>query len=300
MTSRIPILIDTDANNELDDQHALAYAFFNRDVFDVVGVTVNNTPHGGGIEGHFQEAERVMKLCDVQGEIPLHRGAEKNLNDIKPFLDESAFDGKDAVDFIIESAQEDRDEKLVLIPIGKMTNIALALAKEPSIESRIRVVWLGSNYPESGEYNLWSDPDAVNSVIETHVEFELVTVRYQSTTGSTAVSVEGSEIRERMFGVGPEIEPLIGRHGESVATFGDYSISLFEHAGTSPRPLFDVVAVAVVKDPSWGQLTNIPAPTLKGIEWHERPSHSRKIGIWEHFDRDGIIEDFFESCASSS
>ena len=34
---KMKIIIDTDANNELDDQHALAYAFLNSDVFDVVG-----------------------------------------------------------------------------------------------------------------------------------------------------------------------------------------------------------------------------------------------------------------------
>ncbi|WP_319500914.1 hypothetical protein [uncultured Draconibacterium sp.] len=48
---KMKILIDTDANNELDDQHALAYAFLNTDVFDVVGVTVNNTRNGYGIQG---------------------------------------------------------------------------------------------------------------------------------------------------------------------------------------------------------------------------------------------------------
>ena len=40
-SKKIRILIDTDTNNELDDQHALAYAFLNSEVFDLVGITVN-------------------------------------------------------------------------------------------------------------------------------------------------------------------------------------------------------------------------------------------------------------------
>jgi purine nucleosidase len=37
------VIFDTDANNEIDDQHALAYLLFSGDVFAVEGVTVNAT-----------------------------------------------------------------------------------------------------------------------------------------------------------------------------------------------------------------------------------------------------------------
>lgn len=291
----IPVLIDTDANNELDDQHAIAYAVFNGKTFDVVGVTVNNTPNGDGIEGQYAEADRVLKLCDVADEVPLYRGAEQNFSEIVPNINQLDFDGREAVDFIIESAKQARDEKLVVIAIGKLTNIALALAKEPEIASMIRLVWLGSNYPDSGEYNLWSDPASVAHVIESKVEFEMVTVRYTTDTGSTAVRAVGSRIPELMSGRGPRVAPVDGRHEGSFECFGDYSISLFEHVKFSDRPLFDVVAVAVVKNPRWGEFSRISAPSLNGIEWTDRPGHSRKIGIWENFDRDAILNDFYTS-----
>ena len=41
--TRIAVIVDTDANNELDDQHALAYVLLNGDTFKVEGVTVNAT-----------------------------------------------------------------------------------------------------------------------------------------------------------------------------------------------------------------------------------------------------------------
>lgn len=298
LTSRIPLLIDTDANNELDDQHALAYAFFNRDIFDIVGVTVNNTPLGDGIDGQYSEAQRIMHLCDCLDQIPLARGVEGNLKEVLPTVGDSEHDGFAGVDFIVDCARSSREQTLVLVAIGKLTNVALALAKAPDIASRIRLVWLGSNYPYPGEYNLWSDPDAVSYLLSSTINFEIVTVRYRETTGATAVSVEGTEIARRMKGAGPKVSAIGGRHGGMFSTFGDYSISLFEHVNLSRRPLFDVVAVAVVKEPTWGRYSTIRAPELDNLEWVENRSASRHIGIWENFERDAILEDFFSSCRS--
>ena len=111
--TRLPVIIDTDANNELDDQHAMAYLFFNADFFDIKGVTTNATFNGGAIENHHKEAERVMKLCKVYGAVPLKKGADKNFETISPTLNEADFDGAEAVNFIIEQAQLVKDEKLV-------------------------------------------------------------------------------------------------------------------------------------------------------------------------------------------
>ena len=293
MGVRTPVIIDTDANNELDDQHAMAYALLQPDVFDVVGVTVNNTPLGNGIQGQYDEAKRILHLCDRLEDVPLLKGAEGNLTDILPDANIS-FDGQDAVNFIIEAARASRSHRLVLIPIGKLTNIALALNIAPDIAERVRIVWLGSNYPESGEYNLAADPASVNAVIQSSARFEMVTVRYTKPTGSSAVAVDIEEISARMPGLGPRVAPIAGRHGGDFSTFGDYSISLFENVGSSRRPLFDVVAVAVVKDPAWGQCRTIQAPILDGIDWNGENEGLRPIQLWENFDRDGIIEDFFQ------
>ena len=154
---KIRVLLDTDANNELDDQHAIAYMLFNGDSFDVEGITVNKTSNGGDVSKHYEEAERVVKLCDLHGKIDIYRGANGSFEEIKEYIDEPDFDGMEAVNFIIERAHANSDRKLVLLPVGKLTNIALALKKDPSISSKVRIVWLGSNYPDPGEYNQVND-----------------------------------------------------------------------------------------------------------------------------------------------
>lgn len=296
----IPVIFDTDANNELDDQHALAYLLLNEEAFNTIGVTVNATWGGGEIQEHVEEARRVLKLCNKHEDIPLYAGANGNFTDIRPYVEEEGFDGQEAVDFIIREAMKERKEKLVLLPVGKLTNIALALEREPAIADRVRVVWLGANYPDPGEYNLENDIPSMSYVLESGVPFEMVTVRYGFPTGTAAVIVTQEEVNEKMPGLGPDSEePVTGRHGGIFTTFGDYSVSLFEHIDyhdeQKSRSLFDMAAVAIVKDPSWATATEIACPAYENNQWIEQPENPRKIMVWENFNRDLIIEDFYNS-----
>ncbi len=302
-TGQIPVIFDTDANNELDDQHALAYLLLNESTFDVIGVTVNATSNGGGIEEQYEEAVRVVTLSGKKGEIPVYRGADGDFGEIRNHLSEDSYDGADAVEFIIREAKKERHSPLVLLAVGKLTNVALALEKEPSITGRVRVVWLGSNYPGPGEYNMMNDTVSMNYVLQTKVPFEMVTVRYGEPSGTAAVKVARHEIYTRMPGMGPETgEPVEGRHGGEFTCFGDYSVSLFRHIDHLEdgcyRSLFDMAAVAIVKDPSWAESSVIHCPILVNGAWQERPRNQRKIILWENFDREKIMEDFYSTLQS--
>jgi purine nucleosidase len=296
----IRVLLDTDANNELDDQHAIAYMLFNGQIFDVEGITVNRTSTGGGIDNHVAEAERIVKLSGLDGRIPVLKGADGSFEEIRPHLHRPDHDGAAAVDFIIRAAHQPSDRTLVLLPVGKLTNIALALEKDPSIASRVKVLWLGSNYPDPGEHNQVNDEPALNYILDSDVEFEIAIVRYGKPSGTDAVWASLQEIRTRMPGTGPRIrQPVEGRHGGQFTRFGDYSVSLFENypmQGDPPsRPLFDMAAVAILKNPSWATALRIPAPILVERRWVDRPGNPRHITIWENFDREAIIQDFFHS-----
>ncbi len=309
------VIFDTDANNEIDDQHALAYLLFNGDVFAVEGVTVNATAgpgHGisGHIDGQYDEAKRIMQLCTVFEDIPLYKGANGSFEEIKDHIHETEFDGHEAVNFIIEEALKYRGQELILLPVGKLTNIALALLKEPAIAETVRIVWLGSNYPKPGEHNQNYDIPAMNYILDVDVPFEMVTVRYGEPSGTSAVRVTQAQILHRMPGKGPRIsEPIAGRHGGQFDNWGDYSVNLFEQyrmSGNPPgRPLFDQAAVAIIKNPDWAKSYEHPAPIFRlegrqstsaraaNGEWVERPDNPRTITIWEWFDTDAIINDFF-------
>ncbi|GAA4454380.1 nucleoside hydrolase [Novipirellula rosea] len=296
---KIRLLIDSDANNETDDQHAIAYALLSQDRFDVEGITVNKTHNGGDVDEQMAEAVRVVKLCGFYPQLPMFKGANGRFAEILPHIHEASYDGKEAVDFIIAQAKKPSDRKLVLLPIGKLTNIALALAKDPSIIPNVRIVWLGSNYPQAGEYNMTADLNCIDYVLSLPVDFEMVTVRYNDPSGSWGVKAFQQDIFDKMPGKGPKVDLKIeGRHGGSFGNFGDYSVSLYQHApqhGDPPfRSFFDATAVAVLKNPGLGKAVEIPRPALHNRGWLDRPKNPLKMVLWENFDSAAIMTDFFK------
>ena len=296
------ILFDTDANNELDDQHAIAYLLLNEDSFHILGFTTNATKNGGDIQQHCREAERVIALVGKEKDgIPVLPGANASFEEILPTTTQPDYDGKEAVDFIIKKASEKSPEdKMVLLAVGKLTNVALALYLHPEISENIRLVWLGSNYPEKGEYNLVNDIPAMNYVLNTDVPFEIVTVRYGRPSGTSAVRITKEKAQGTFPGMGPHVStPVEGRHGGTFTCFGDYSANLFEHISYSDkeqtRALYDMAAAAILKNPSWAEKKTLPAPIMVDKAWEDRPTNSRTISLWENFNSEAIIEDYIET-----
>ncbi|MFK7811842.1 MAG: nucleoside hydrolase [Maribacter sp.] len=299
--AKIKLIFDTDANNELDDQFAIAYMLLNGDTFDVKGITVNATVNDLDVQGHYDEAERIMQLCNLKDSLPLLQGAEGNFKEISENFNPSEYDGKAGVDFMLEETKKD---SVVIVAVGKLTNIALAIKKDSTFVNRTKIVWLGSNYPEPGEYNQDNDTIAMNYVLNSKIPFEMVTVRYGKLSGTSAVAVTKTEVEEKMAGLGPKANtPITGRHGGTFDTFGDYAANLFEHIFehmntsevTPSRPLFDMVALSVLKNADWGETKSIPCPILIDNVWVERPDNERQILLWENFNRDEVITDFYET-----
>lgn len=288
------IIFDTDTNNELDDQHALAYLLSNADVFNLEALTINATSAGGGIQNDIDEAERILQLYNLQNDITIYEGAQNNYSTISSGFNPSSFEGQAAVDKIISSTAE---KECIIVAVGKLTNVALAILKDPTIVNRTRLVWLGTNYPCANEYNLESDIAAANYVLDSDMPMDIITVRLSCPQqGSSEVNTTVTEINNVMPGLGPlATTPITGRSGGTFSRFGDYSVDLFNNIGKELRSLFDLVALAVLKEPSWGQTEVIPAPLYENDAWTERPSNTRTVTIWGDFNRNAIINDFFDS-----
>ena len=59
---KIDVIFDTDANNEIDDQHAIAYLLLSDDVFNTLGLTTNTTRNGGDIKLQTLEARKPASI----------------------------------------------------------------------------------------------------------------------------------------------------------------------------------------------------------------------------------------------
>ena len=294
------ILLDTDANNEVDDQQAIAYLLLSGESFLIEGITVNRTDNGGDIEAQAEEAERIVKLCGLYPSLKVTRGASGCFKEISEDVMQESFDGIDAVNLIIKRASRPEKQKLVLLAIGKLTNVALALKKKPTIADKLKIVWLGSNYPDPGEYNLINDQESVNYVLDTKVDLEIAVVRYFSKSGTGAVRVTPEALEKNIAGKGPWIEDgVIGRHGGIFHYFGDYSINLLNNThlyGEPPsRALYDMAAAAIIKNSKWSSEVTIPAPILEDGNWLNRPNNQRTITIKDNFDKQNIVKDFYKT-----
>lgn len=176
------IILDCDTG--VDDVVAVAYALASPEA-EVVGI--------GSVHGNIESdvaAENTLKLLALMGrpEIPVAVGADRPL--LRPvsyakFIhgDDGIGDtnmppsglqptGEHAADQIVRLAREYPGE-ISLVPTSPLTNIALALMKEPELPSLIReVVLMGGavTYPGNvsplGEANIWHDPEAAKLVFD--------------------------------------------------------------------------------------------------------------------------------------
>lgn len=97
---------------------------------------------------------------------------------ILPESNDSFYD-KNAIDTIVEEARKFRGE-LILIPVGPMTNIALAIKAYPELKQLIkRIVFMGGamwggNMTTTTEFNIWADPEAAKVVFASGIPLTMV------------------------------------------------------------------------------------------------------------------------------
>ncbi len=168
------ILLDCDPGH--DDAMAIVVA---ARYADLVGITTvaGNAP----LERTTYNARVMRDLLKL--DVPVHSGSPRPLVAEPQFgayvhgesgLDGSdlpvpttPLDGTDAVDFIVDTCRAVDD--VWLVPVGPLTNIALALRAAPDIASRIAGISLMGggtfgNRTTTGEFNIWADPEAATIV----------------------------------------------------------------------------------------------------------------------------------------
>ncbi len=173
------MIIDCDPGH--DDAVAIVTAAHFADVRGIVTVA-GNAP----LDRTTHNALVMRDLLNL--DVPVHSGAARPL--IAPPRDagfvhgESGLDGAelpepttaldstDGVEFIIETCRQ--DEGIWLVPIGPLTNIALALRQAPDLVDRIAGISLMGggtfgNRTAAAEFNIWADPEAAAIVYQSQV-----------------------------------------------------------------------------------------------------------------------------------
>jgi purine nucleosidase/pyrimidine-specific ribonucleoside hydrolase len=179
--ARIPIIIDTDLGDSIDDALALAFALHSPEL-DVRAVTTV-------IDDVESKTRLAWKMLGVYNrrDIALAMGAPEPLLDPTVSAASKEFEvltrndtipdaaRRRAADLIIDVALQSRG-KITIVAIGPLTNIALALKADPRIKNNIeRIVIMGGAYFSSeAEYNVKRDRAAAEIVFHSGVPITAV------------------------------------------------------------------------------------------------------------------------------
>jgi len=177
------IILDTDIGDDIDDALALAVAL-NSPELELRGVTTVfvNAPRRALLARH------VLRVFE-RDNVPVYAGCSKPL--LQPFapqlgsqfavLEQDTLDQPTphAVEFMVGAvdleAEPDPKDLLTLVPVGPLTNVALALAREPELIPRCRIVLMGGQWQgKVAEWNIKCDPEAAAMVFNSGVEIDMV------------------------------------------------------------------------------------------------------------------------------
>ena len=202
------ILIDTDIGGDVDDALALVMAL-NSSELDIVAITnvyLANAWRAG-------VTHRILQTWGVDDRIPVAAGAEKPLigwwsddHHPRPLDSFGTFRGEElpcAADVIVQAAKQ--YEGLTIVAMGPMTNVALALAKDPEIAERVEIVMMGGQIDRAvPEWNILCDPEAARAVFESGARITMVgkdvTDRCQFTREEVDAISEADNPRSRLLG----------------------------------------------------------------------------------------------------
>jgi inosine-uridine nucleoside N-ribohydrolase len=256
----MPTKVILDVDTGTDDAVALMTAALSPDLELVGATTVNGNTT---IDYVTENTLRVFDWIGMPG-IPVVRGLDRpmarpqisrgmaerihgDLLDLPPASHGATLHPGNAVDWLIETYLAS-DGDIVLCPVGPLTNIAMAIVKEPRILERIpEIVMMGGAHHEgnqtaSAEFNFWLDPEAARVVVDCGRPIRMVPL---DATHRARVSPEAAQ----------RLHDLATPAGEAAARFVRQRIDGYE--ATQPVedraggvPVHDALAVCAIIDPT--------------------------------------------------
>jgi purine nucleosidase len=306
------IIIDTDPGQ--DDAIAILLALASPEL-EVLGITAvaGNVPLA-------LTSRNVRIICELAGrtDITVCAGADRPL--IRPLVTAENVHGKTgidgpllpdpampldprhAVDFIIEAVMGREAGSITLCPLGPLTNIATALAREPRIAPRLKgIVLMGGGYFEGGnvtpsaEFNIYVDPQAAAAVFASGAPITMLPLDCTHKALTTRARVAA-------------FRNLGTKVGAASADWLDFFERFDQHKyGTEGGPLHDPCVIAYLLQPGLfiGRPANVEIETVSEltmgatvIDWWgvtDRPKNALVLG---DVDAEGLFRLLTERIAT--
>jgi purine nucleosidase len=293
------VIIDTDPGT--DDAMAIILAL-NSPEFKVEALTV--VP--GNVDVH-QGLENALKIVSLAGrcDVVVAGGAQHPLN--QKLITAQFWHGKNGLanvelpaskckadprfgpDLIIEMIHRYPHE-ITLIPVGPLTNIALAVSKDPSIAFLVKDIVImggsisGGNVNGAAEANIYNDPEAAQIVFN----------------AGWMVTMVGSDVGERTLITRKYLAELQSSHGpqsDFIAKIADFYLTRSEKSGYSGAAMYDPLAVGIALDPTLGTLKDMHVDVETKGEFTRGETVANRMGSNEnnvlhgdHYEIEGVID----------
>jgi len=291
-------IIDTDPG--VDDAFAILLAL-NSPELKVEALTV--VP--GNVEGK-QGLENALKIASLANrcDLIIAGGAQHPLNQklitaqywhganglagVELPAPKCKADPRFGPDLIIELVHKYPHE-ITLIPVGPLTNIALAVSKDPSIVPLVKDIVImggsitGGNVNGAAEANIYNDPEAAAIVFN----------------AGWMVTMVGSDVGERTLFTRKHQADMASQHGpesEFVVKLADYYLSASEKSGYSGAAMYDPLAVATAIDPTLVTLKEMHVDVETKGEFTRGETVANRMGYDEknvlhgdHYEIDGLV-----------
>ena len=241
-----PLIIDCDPGQ--DDAVALLLAFASAEALDLRGITAvaGNVP----LALTESNARRIRDLAGCP-EVPVYAGCPRPMvrtpETAEYIHGPTGIDGADlpepsrpaepvhAVDYLVDTLAA-AEEPITLATLGPLTNVALAIVKDPSILGNVReIVTMGGavglgNVTPAAEFNIHADPHAAHVVFEAGVPLTMIGLDVTHQAIATPERLEA--IRALGTAAAAAVCGMLDLYGAK-------NIAVYHHGGAASRSLRD-------------------------------------------------------------
>ena len=277
--SKINVILDTDTYNECDDQFALSYLIKSQNKFNIEAITVapysHKTKNVSVSDGQTLSYNEILKICNWLNFDTNNKVFKGSIDYIQNGYNEN----NDAVNKIIDVAL--KKDKTYILAIGAITNIALALKKEPKIIDRLEIIWLGGNeigYKNNLEYNFRQDIEAVKILFNSKVKLTILPCK----NVVSELRIDINTLRNNLNNKSQLCNYLIDR-------FYDDGY----HGIKESRVIWDISVIAYMINKNWFDSKKISCPNINSDGSYELTENQHSITFVTELDKDKIYSDLF-------
>ena len=270
--NKLPVILDADTGNEVDDLYAISRALIepNWDIL-ALNATQWQTSHWAipeSMENSHRINQVILGYLDLS--VKTRRGGAARMYDWGDKAQHSAA----SYEIIKQAKSMKAGQKLTVIALGALTNVASAIYIDPAIESKIKLYWLGTSYDFENEvittidFNSIMDIQAVNILFNSDVEMHII-----PNSVSRNMELTYEETEDNLRGIHP---------------LGDYLVDRwYQHLDGSrkKRVIWDLALIEAIIHPEWAEEVII----------HTSKDHGdRDISFYKTIDHQKMKEDFFD------